>query len=118
MRAIVPSRRLLAGVTVAAAAGIASAAGVGYAQGDGARPAAGTSVASATPVPGVLAGIHEGLAGLVAEGTIDQAQADAVQQQADAGSIDPKTLVASGVVSDPQMRAIADVIDRVKQAGG
>jgi hypothetical protein len=35
-----------------------------------------------------------------------------------AGSIDPKTLVASGVVTDPQMRAIAAVIDRVKQAGG
>ena len=118
MRAIVRSRRLLATIAVAAAAGVASAAGIGLAQDGGSKPAASTPVATTAPVPGVLARIHNGLARLVALGTIDQQQADAVQRQADAGSIDPKTLVASGVVSDQQMRAIADVVDQVKQAGG
>ncbi len=117
MRAIVPSRRLLASVAVVAAAGVASAAGVGFAQDGGAGPAASTPAATPS-VPNVLAGVRDGLAGLVAQGTIDQQQADAVQQEADAGSVDPKTLVASGVVNDAQMHAIADVIDRVKQAGG
>lgn len=116
MRAIVRSRRLLVTIAVAAVAGVASAAGVGFAQDGGTQPA--TSTVTTAPATSVLAGIHDGLARLVTQGTIDQSQADAVQRQADAGSIDPKTLVASGVVSDPQMRAVADMIDQVKQAGG
>jgi hypothetical protein len=118
VKGIVPSRRLLVSIAVAAAAGVASAAGVGYAQDGGSKPAASTPATTAAPAPGILAGVQAGLAGLVAEGTIDQHQADAVQQQADAGSIDPKTLVGSGVVSDPQMRAIANVIDQVKRTAG
>jgi hypothetical protein len=118
MSNIVKSRRLLGTVAVALVVGVGSAAGVGFAQDGGSKPAASTSVSSTHPATDVLAGIHDGLAGLVASGTIDQQQADAVQSQADAGSIDPKTLVSSGVVSDSQMRAIAQVIDQVKQAGG
>ena len=115
MRAIIPSRRLLATITIATAAGVASAAAVGFAQNGGSNPAVSTPAA---PVSAVLDGVHDGLVKLVAQGTIDQSQADAVQQQADAGSVDPKTLVGSGVVTDPQMHAIADMIDHVKQAGG
>ena len=54
------------------------------------------------------------LAVLAADGTIDQHQADAVQAQADAGSIDPKQLVQSGTVTDSQMHAIAVKIDQLK----
>ncbi len=118
MRAMVRSRRLLASIAVVAAAGVAGAAGVGLAQDGASKPAPSTSVATTAPVPGILTEIHDGLARLVAQGTIDQGQADAVQRQADGGTIDPKTLVASGVVSDQQMRTIADVIDQIKQAGG
>ena len=115
MRAFIPSRRLLATITIAVASGVASAAAVGFAQDGGSNPAVSTPGA---PVSAVLAGVHDGLATLVSQGTIDQSQADAVRQQADSGSVDPKTLVDSGVVTDPQMHAIADMIDQVKQAGG
>ena len=66
---------------------------------------------------GILAGVHSALEALVAQGTINQNQANAVQQEADGGSIDPKVLVDRGVVSDAQMRVIAASIDRVKSAG-
>jgi hypothetical protein len=55
---------------------------------------------------------------LVGAGTIDQQQAKAVQAQADAGSIDPRQLVKSGVVTASQMRAIGERIDRLKRSYG
>jgi hypothetical protein len=76
-----------------------------------------TSIRAGAP-SGILAGVHGALEDLVAQGTINQDQANAVQQQADSGSIDPKTLVRSGVVTDPQMRVIAGRIDQLKMAGG
>jgi len=116
MRSLVPKRNLLAGVVIAVVAGTASAAGVAVAQGNGTTSSVPTVTTSA---PGsILAGVHHALEQLVAQGTITQPQADAVQQQADGGSIDPKTLVDSGVVSGAQMRAVANSIDQVKQAAG
>jgi hypothetical protein len=109
------TRRALANVAVAIAAGTASVAGVGLAQGD--PPSSATPAVTARAPSGILAGIRAALEALVADGTINQHQADAVQQQADSGSIDPKTLVQSGAVSDAQMRIIANRIDQLKQAG-
>jgi hypothetical protein len=112
------NRRVLANVAIAVAVGVGSAAGVGFAQGNGKGDGAGTSTVAASPSNGILAGVHGALENLVAQGTISQSQADAVQAQADAGSIDPKQLVDSGVVSDAQMRAVANSIDAVKRAAG
>ena len=69
------------------------------------------------PRGGIQAGIQQALAQLVREGTITPHQADVVEGQARSGSIDPKQLVQSGVVSDAQMRIVAAAIDRVKAAG-
>jgi hypothetical protein len=112
------SRRTLANVALAAAVSAGSVAGVGLAQGGGAPATVSTPSPAAVLPGGILAGVHDVLAGLVASGTITQLQADAVQGQVDAGSIDPKQLVESGALSDAQMHAVADVIDQVKKASG
>lgn len=118
------NRRTLATIAVALVAAVGSVAGVSFAQGSGGSSAgAATSAtngkATASPAAGgILAGVHAALERLVASGTISQQQADAVQQQANAGSIDPKTLVQHGVVSDAQMGAIGNSIDQVKRAAG
>jgi hypothetical protein len=112
------SRRTLATAAIAIAVSIGSVAGVSLAEGNNPAPAASTpSTATASP-GGILAGVHQVLAGLVADGTIDQQQAQAVQSQADAGSIDPKQLVQSGTVTDSQMHAIAAKIDQLKFNNG
>ena len=110
------TRRVLANVASAVVAGAASVTGVSLAQGSAASSP--TPAVTAGAPSGILAGVHAELENLVAHGTINQDQANAVQQQADGGSIDPKTLVQSGVVSDPQMRVIAGRIDQLKMAGG
>ena len=112
------SRRTLATAAIAVAVSIGSVAGVSLAQGnDPAQPVSTPSAATAGAA-GILAGVHRVLAGLVADGTIDQEQADAVQSQADAGSIDPKQLVQAGTVTDLQMRAVAAKIDQLKFDNG
>ena len=110
------TRRVLAGAAVAVAIAAGSVAGTSFAQGNGSPPATSTPAAAAPG--GILAGVHDALERLVASGTITQAQADVVQQQANAGSIDPKQLVQSGALSDTQMRSVAAAIDQVKQAAG
>ncbi|MGB2952656.1 MAG: hypothetical protein WBB74_04595 [Gaiellaceae bacterium] len=123
------NRRTLATAVVASVAAVGSIAGVSFAQGNGTKgnetksPAA-TETAQKSQLPAspadgaILAGVHTALQRLVANGTISQHQADAVQRQAAAGSIDPRTLVQSGLVNDAQMRAIGDSLDQVKQAAG
>jgi hypothetical protein len=119
------SRRALATAAVAIAAGIGSMAGVSYAQdGKAANPASTTSTAQKTPSPpspadrGIMPAVDQALQQLVANGTINQDQATAVEQDAAAGSIDPKTLVQSGLVNETQMQAIGNSLDQVKQAAG
>jgi hypothetical protein len=112
------SRRALATVAIAVAVSVGSVAGVSLAQGNNpGQTASPPSAATASP-GGILAGVHQVLAGLVADGTIDQQQADAVQSQADAGSIDPKQLVQSGTLTDAEMHAIAAQIDQLKLDNG
>lgn len=110
------TRRVLASTAVAVAIAAGSVAGTSLAQGNGSPPV--TSTPTAASPGGILAGVHDALARLVTNGTITQAQADAVQQQANAGSIDPKQLVQSGALTDAQMRVVAAAIDQVKQAAG
>jgi hypothetical protein len=112
----VATRRTLATVTVAIAASVGSVAGVSLAQGSvGSSP--GTSVPSAAQ-GSILPGVQNVLAQLVAAGTIDDQQAAAIQAEANAGSIDPKQLVDSGIISDTQMRVVADRIDALKRSAG
>jgi hypothetical protein len=112
------NRRALATAAIAVAVSIGSVAGVSLAQGNDPAPAVSTPSATTASPGGILAGVHQVLAGLVAEGTIDQQQADAVQSQADTGSIDPKQLVQSGTVTDAEMHAIAAQIDQLKLDNG
>jgi hypothetical protein len=112
------SRRTLATAAIAVAVSIGSVTGVSLAQGNDPAPAVSTPSAATTSPGGILSGVHLVLAGLVSDGTIDQQQADAVQSQADAGSIDPKQLVQSGTVTDSQMHAIATKIDQLKFDNG
>ena len=113
------NRQTLATTTIAITAAIGSIAGVSLAQGNGGTSP--TTTVATQPAPhaqpgGILAGVHQILASLVANGTINQQQADAIQAQANAGSIDPKQLVQDGVVSDAQMRAVAAQIDQLKRS--
>ena len=112
------SHRTLATAAIAVAVSIGSVTGVSLAQGNDPTPAASTPSAATASPGGILVGVQSVLAVLVADGTIDQQQADAVQAQADAGSIDPKQLVQSGTVTDSQMHAIAVKIDQLKLGNG
>lgn len=115
MLARILNRRALATVAIAIAAAGGSVAGVSLAQGNGSPPPADTqSVAPARPA-GILAGVDRILSGLVAAGTITRQQADAVGNEANAGSIDPKQLVQSGVLSQEQMQTVGDRIDQLKR---
>jgi hypothetical protein len=110
-------RRALVTTAVVVAAAVGSVAGVSLAQGTSGTPAASTPALPAQQ-GGILGSVHDALARLVAAGTIDQQQADAVQAQANAGSIDPKQLVQSGTLTDAQMRAVGNVIAQVKRGFG
>jgi hypothetical protein len=108
-----PTRTILAIIASAVAAGTLSMAAVSYAsEGGAASPATQTGSAGS-----ILPGVHGVLRNLVDQGRITQAQADAVQRQADTGTIDPKTLVQSGVITDRQMHLVANGIEQVKLAG-
>jgi hypothetical protein len=110
------SRRALVTSAVVVAATACSVAGVSLAQGAGAGPPAPAPAVAGQG--GILGGVHDALARLVAAGTIDQQQADAVQAQANAGSIDPKQLVRSGTLTDAQMRTVGNVIAQIKLSYG
>jgi hypothetical protein len=64
----------------------------------------------------VVTQARAGLARLVADGTIEQAEADVVMRGVIAGSVDPGALVSAGDVSAAHMSAINDVLRAVKQA--
>jgi hypothetical protein len=56
------------------------------------------------------------LDGLVTNGTINQHQADVIEAQVIAGSVDPQQLVSSGVISASQMSAVNNALIQVKQS--
>jgi hypothetical protein len=109
-----PTRTILAIMASAVAAGTLSLAAVSYA-GDGG--AAASPAAKSGSAGSILPGVREVLRSLVGQGRITQAQADAVQRQADSGTIDPKALVQSGMITDAQMQLVANGIEQVKLAG-
>ena len=109
---------LLAVAVLAGGAGIAAAGG-------GSSKADAVSVpdkrATDTPhapdpgvPPGLLAETQRALDALVADGTIDPSQADAVQSRVASGSIDTTEVVASGVLDENQMQRVNDVLRTIK----
>ena len=73
---------------------------------------------AAGPGGGITQNVYSALEALVTRGTINQSQADAVQRQVLAGSVDPEALVADGTLSNDQMRQVADSLRAVKFAAG
>ena len=112
-------RRVIAGTgvaTVIVAGAIAGSAIANNAASASTRPSAGAPGAHAAR-GSVIAGADAGIERLVAENALSRAQGDAIEQQINAGSVDPKQLVDSGVVTDPQMRVAANAIAQAKRAG-
>jgi hypothetical protein len=77
----------------------------------------GSSSAGTEAADGRLqAAAKAALQGLVTAGTINQQQADAVESQVVAGSIDPNQLVSSGVLTASEMHAVNNAMVQVKQS--
>ena len=109
---------LLAVAVLAGGAGIA-AAGDGSSKADAVsatdKPAVSKPIAPDPGVPpGLLAETRGALGELVADGTIDQGQADAVQSRVASGSVDTTEVVASGVLDEAQMQRVNDVLRTIK----
>ncbi len=110
-------RVLLLNVCTAGVVAVGTAAGVALAGGSGGATAVkATPSVQARAANPIVSGARHALAGLVAHGTIDQSQADAILRQVEAGSIDPKAVVASGLLTDAQMRSVAGALDQVKRS--
>ena len=75
-----------------------------------AAPPADTNAAA-----GFAAAARSALDQLVANGTINQSQADALDQQLATGDID-EALVSSGLVTDAQMQAVGNALGQVKRS--
>jgi hypothetical protein len=121
-----PGRRAIAVAGVLAVAvlgggaGIA-AAGSGAPKGDAAANAAAKATPSADKPqpdpgvpPGLLAETQRALGGLVSDGAISQAQADAVQSRVASGSVDTTEVIASGVLDEAQMQRVDEVLRAIK----
>lgn len=115
---------VLAVTALAGGAGIASA-GNGSPKGDAAAAKAAASGEHKQGVgppttgdPGVpqdlLAATRRGLDALVADGTIDQSQADAVQSRVASGTVDTSEVISSGVLNEAQMARVNDVLRAIK----
>ncbi len=82
------------------------------APGPKAPPPADTNAAP----PEIVAAVHAALQQLVADGTINQSQADTIEQDASAGQVDGSALVAQGVLTGAQMQTVEDALGQVKQS--
>jgi hypothetical protein len=125
-------RQAARNLTIAIATAALAGSGAAMAADGGAAPSttkpAGGGAASAKPAPQqgeraplaqnepVVTQARAGLGRLVADGAIEQAEADTVLRDVIAGSVDPEALVRAGKVSAGHMPAIVDLLDAVKRA--
>jgi hypothetical protein len=112
-----PRRPAALGIIVVLVA-TATAAGVAFASG-GDHPAghkAHAQSAGSRAPDAITHAAQAALGRLVADGTINQAQAAAIQRQVVAGSVDPAALVAAGTVTESQMHAVANALGQVKRS--
>ena len=107
--------RLAVTVGAAVASAILTAGVVSFAQGN---PSPSIQVSAASAPNSLMVSVTQLLDQLVQSGAITQSGADAVQRQANAGSIDPKSLVQSGALTSAQMHIVSDGIDQLKMAAG
>ena len=118
-------RRLLVLAAAAVALVAVSGGSVVLAGKNGTKPnssdvAATTAPVAATTAPaaGQSNPFDAAVQALVEDGTINQAQAVALRQQIDAGTIDPLELVDTGVLTAAQMQAVETRLGAVKQSLG
>ena len=103
---------LAGGAGIAAAGGGSSNAGAASVKD---KPATDQPSAPDPGVPpGLLVETRGALDALVADGTIDHRQADAVQSRVASGSVDTTEVVASGVLDEAQMQRVNDVLRAIK----
>lgn len=87
--------------------------------GGGKSPASATATAPVdnNAAPDAIAAAARGaLDRLVTNGTINQSQANTIERDVAAGSADPKSLVADGVVTGAQMQAVKDAVDQAMRS--
>ena len=108
------TRRLAVPATIAVLVLSAAAVGVAFASGGGHKAHAHSTGTRAPDA--ITRAAHTALEQLVANGTINQSQADAIQRQVIAGSVDPAGLIAAGTLSATQMHAVAQALSQVKRS--
>jgi hypothetical protein len=122
---VIPRRRIVTHVAIAATAASIAAAGVALANGGdatGGSGAPGTKAAAAQKVAAVggpapdevVAAVRSGLDPLVAQGTITQDQEATVLAAVRSGRVETAQLVGAGVVTPAQMDAVDAVLRQVK----
>jgi hypothetical protein len=118
LASLTPRRRAVH-ATIAVLVGTASAAGVAFAGSSGgpvADKGATPTVSTASAANPIASAARTALDRLVANGAIDQAQADTIEQQVEVGSVDPRALIDAGTVTQAQMQAVADALDQAKRS--
>jgi hypothetical protein len=110
------TRRPAALAVTAVMLATATAVGVAFASGGTHPHKAHAPGASSRAPDATTRAAHTALQRLVANGTISQSQAAAIQRQVAAGSIDPAALIAAGTVNATQMHAIAHALTQVKES--
>lgn len=115
-------RQLAVHIAIAITVATATAAGVALAGRSGDRSpninAANAPVSMAAAPDPIAAAARTALDRLVARGAINQSQADAIEQDVIAGSIDPHALVSDGLVTERQMQTVGAALDQVKRSAG
>jgi hypothetical protein len=82
----------------------------------GTAPDAGKTAADAAAMNAVKEAADAAVQALVADGTINQHQADVLRQQIDAGSVDEEALVSSGTLTAAQMETVRAKLVAVKES--
>src|SRR5579862_4158643 len=116
---IVRGRRLAAHGLIALVVAAGAGAGVAVASGGSGTPTdAGTTKSAPPPANGVPQQFIDAMQALVANGTIDQSQANVIDAQIRTGSMDSEQFVQSGLVTQSQMDAVNASLRTVKESLG
>ena len=114
---IVRGRRLAAHGLIALVVAAGAGAGVALASGSGGAPTdTGTTKSAPPPANAVPQQFIDAVQALVANGTIDQSQANTIEAQIRTGSMDSEQFVQSGLVTQAQMDAINASLRAVKES--
>ncbi len=112
-------RQLARNLTMAVATAALAGTGAAVAADGGGAPPSKAPAGERGPLTGnepVVTQARAGLDRLVAAGTIEQSEADAVMRGVIAGTVDPGALTSAGDVTAAHMPAINEVLRAVKEA--